>query len=84
LGDAWVLVISAARESRPLTFLDAAAYGCALLSAMNPDWWVSRFGQQVEADDFASGLRALMAASPAKGRAAYEYVKRSRYEYSRA
>jgi glycosyltransferase involved in cell wall biosynthesis len=85
LSEAWVLVNTAARESLPLTFLEAAAHGCALLSAVNPDQWVSRFGQQVQADDFASGVRALMADSPlAKGRAAYEYVKQSKHEWARA
>jgi glycosyltransferase involved in cell wall biosynthesis len=85
LSDAWVLVNTSAREALPLSFLEAAAHGCALLSAVNPDQWVSRFGQYVQGDDFASGVRALMADSPlVKGRAAYEYVKHSLHEYSRA
>ena len=69
MGEAWVLVNTAARESPLLTLPDAGPCGCALSSAVNPDLWVSRFGHQVQADDFASGVRALMADSPlAKGR----------------
>jgi glycosyltransferase involved in cell wall biosynthesis len=85
LANSWVLVNTSARESLPLTFLEAAAHGCALLSGMSADEWVTRFGVRVQNDDFASGLRALMADSPIdKGRAAYEYIKNSNYEQSRA
>jgi len=85
LSGAWALVNTSARESLALTFLEAAAHGCALLSGIDPDQWVSRFGQQVQNDDFASGLRTLMADSPIdKGRAAYECLKSSMHEHSRA
>lgn len=85
LSEAWALVNTSARESLPLTFLEAAAHGCALVSGMDPDQWVSRFGMRVRGDDFATGLRELMAESPIdKGRAAYEYVKNSHHEHSRA
>jgi glycosyltransferase involved in cell wall biosynthesis len=85
LSAAWVLVNTAARESLPLTFLEAAAHGCALLSAFDPEQLVSRFGEQVRGDDFGSGLRALMEKSPIdKGRAAYEYMRQRRHEHSRA
>lgn len=85
LSGAWALVNTSARESLALTFLEAAAHGCALLSGIDPDQWVSRFGQHVQNDDFASGLRTLMANSPIdKGRAAYECMKSSRHEHARA
>ncbi len=85
LSESWVLVNTAARESLPLTLLEASAHGCALLSAVDPDQWISRFGKPVRGDDFATGLRELMAESPIdKGRAAYEYVKNSHHEHSRA
>lgn len=85
LAGAWALVNTAARESLPLTFLEAAAHGCALLSAEDPEHLVSRFGERVHHDDFESGLRAMMAGSPIeKGCAAYEYMKSSRHEHSRA
>ena len=80
LDETWVLVNTAAREGLPLTFLEAAAHGCAILSAVNPDDFAERFGVHVKKDDFAGGLRRLLAASPAaSGAAAHAYV-RSTYE----
>jgi glycosyltransferase involved in cell wall biosynthesis len=76
LANTWVLVSTAAREGLPLTFLEAAAYGCAILSAVDPDQFATRFGKRVEADDFGSALPALLAEAPLeKGRAARDYVK---------
>jgi glycosyltransferase involved in cell wall biosynthesis len=76
LSETWVLVNTAAREGLPLTFLEAAAHGCALLSAVDPDQFVSRFGQLVVNDDFASALQALLEKSPLdKGRLAHAYVR---------
>jgi glycosyltransferase involved in cell wall biosynthesis len=84
LSDTWVLVNTAAREGLPLTFLEAAAYGCAILSAVDPDHFASRFGQPVMNEDFAAALRQLLANAPLeKGRLASLYVKQV-YETSRA
>ena len=84
LSDTWVFVSTAAREGLPLTFLEAAAYGCSILSVVNPDDFATRFGAQVHNDDFASALRELLANSPlAKGQEAHAYV-RGAYETSRA
>lgn len=76
LGDTWVLVNPAAREGLPLTFLEAAAYGGCILSAVDPDGFASRFGYQVQDDNFAEGLRRCLAGSPLeRGQAGYAYVK---------
>lgn len=84
LSDSWALVSTAAREGLPLTFLEAAAYGCAIVSAVDPDGFATRFGVQVQDDDFAAGLRRLLADSPLeKGRRARDYV-RGTYENSQA
>lgn len=84
LADSWVLISTAVREGLPLTFLEAAAFGSAILSAVDPDQFATRFGRQVIDDDFASALRALLSESPLeKGRAGHEYVKTT-YENSRA
>lgn len=85
LSDTWVLVNTSIREGGlPLTFLEASAYGCAILSPVNPDQFATRFGRQVHNDDFASGLKALLADSPLeKGKAGHEYVKET-HETSRA
>lgn len=59
-GQSWILVNTAAREGLPNAFIEAAAYGCAILSAVDPDQFTSRFGHLVQDDDFASGLSALL------------------------
>ena len=84
LARSWIMVNTAAREGLPLTFLEASAYGCAILSAVDPDGFASRFGRHVADDDFAGALRELMASSPPeKGKLAYEYVRRT-YEHEMA
>ena len=84
LSDTWVFVSTAVREGLPLTFLEAAAYGCPIVSRVDPDQFASKFGKQVHNDDYAGAIRSLLAEGPLeKGRAAYEYVRET-YETSRA
>ncbi len=84
LAETWVLVNTAAREGLPLTFLEAAAYGCAIVSGVDPDGFATRFGWRVENDNFAPTIRALLAESPLeKGQAAHQYVKET-YERAKA
>jgi glycosyltransferase involved in cell wall biosynthesis len=72
---AHVLVNTAAREGLPLTFLEAAAHGCAILSAVNPDGFAERFGIMVTDGDFASGVRRILDAGPElRGSLARAYV----------
>jgi glycosyltransferase involved in cell wall biosynthesis len=60
LAESWVLVNTSIREGLPNAFLEAAAHGCAILSAVDPDGFASRFGARVEEDDFAGGLASLL------------------------
>ena len=84
LSDTWIFVSTAVREGLPLTFLEAAAYGCPIISRVDPDEFASRFGKQVTDDDYASAIRHLLADNPLeKGRAAYDYVRET-YETSKA
>jgi glycosyltransferase involved in cell wall biosynthesis len=84
LSDTWIFVSTAVREGLPLTFLEAAAYGCPIISRVDPDQFATRFGKQVHDDDYAAALRGLLAEAPLeKGRAAYHYVLET-YETSRA
>ena len=57
---AWVLVNTSVREALPTTFVEAAGHGCAILSEIDPDGFVSRFGYHVTDGDYATGLRALL------------------------
>lgn len=76
LARAWVHVNTAAREGLPLTFLEAAAQGCAILSAVDPDGFARRFGARAEDGDFGAALERLLADDPlAKGRAAHAHVR---------
>jgi glycosyltransferase involved in cell wall biosynthesis len=84
LSETWALVSTSAREGLPLTFLEAAAYGCSIVSAVDPDGFADRFGTRVVGEDFAGAIRALVASSPAeKGAAARTYVL-EHYEKERA
>jgi glycosyltransferase involved in cell wall biosynthesis len=56
----WILIHPAAREGLPIAFVEAAAHGCAILSAVDPDGFSTRFGYRVLDDDFAAGLRTLL------------------------
>jgi glycosyltransferase involved in cell wall biosynthesis len=60
LERSWVLVSTATREGLPNAFLEAAAHGCAILSAVDPDEFASRFGYYAEDEDFEAGLHHLL------------------------
>jgi glycosyltransferase involved in cell wall biosynthesis len=60
LGRSWILVNTAAREGLPNAFIEAAAHGCAILSAVDPDAFASRFGHHAADDDFVRGLSILL------------------------
>jgi len=61
LSEAWVLINTAAREGLPLTFIEAAAHRCAILSECNPDGYASNFGYHVTAGNIVRGLEWLLA-----------------------
>jgi glycosyltransferase involved in cell wall biosynthesis len=76
LGQSWILVNTAAREGLPNVFIEAAAHHCAILSAVDPDGFASRFGYHVSDDDFVDGLNILLQGDLWRERSAsgYEYV----------
>jgi len=76
LSSAWVLVNTSLREGLPRSFMEAAACGCAILSRVDPDDFASRFGFRADHDNFADGLRWLLANDRWRvlGQAAREYV----------
>lgn len=76
LGQSWILVNTAEREGLPTSFLEAFAHGCAILSRVNPDGLVARFGEVVPDDAFAEGLERLLAGDAwrAKGEGGRRYV----------
>ena len=76
LGKSWILVNTSAREGLPTSFIEAANHRCAILSALDPDKFASRFGYFVKNDNFAQGLRYLLQYDrwKDKGEKAYRYI----------
>lgn len=85
LGRSWIMVNTATREALPNAFLEAAAHGCAILSAVDPDGFASNFGYHTNDDDFTKGLEFLLDNDRWKerGEIGYEYVKKI-FEVNRA
>ena len=79
LSRSWVMVLPSIREGLPIAFLEALSHGCALLSSVNPDNIVSKFGYYAAKDEFEKGLCALLKDNMwrVKGRSGYNYVKRT-------
>ena len=77
LAKTWLLVNTSSREGLPLTFLEAAAFGCGIVSEVNPDDFASRFGLHAADGDFAKAVTELLARPQAaldKGLDARRYV----------
>jgi len=77
LEKSWIMVNTATREGLPNSFLEAAAHGCAILSAVNPDGFSSDFGVHVQRDRFEDGLKFLLAENrwEARGNLGRQYVQ---------
>jgi glycosyltransferase involved in cell wall biosynthesis len=85
LSRASVLVNTSGKESLPVSFVEAAARGCAILSRVDPDGFASRFGCVVDSDDYESGLAYLLEDERFRelGRKAHAYVY-DKYRFNRA
>jgi glycosyltransferase involved in cell wall biosynthesis len=85
LSRSWMLVNTSAREGLPNSLLEAAAHRCAILSAVDPDDFASRFGFYVQSGDFETGLRFLVEHDRwrERGIAGWRYVADT-FETSRA
>jgi glycosyltransferase involved in cell wall biosynthesis len=72
-----ILVNTSFRECLPVSFLEAAAHKCAILSSNNPDNFASNFGYYVTDGEFDKGLRYLLSDDTwrEKGEKGYCYVK---------
>jgi glycosyltransferase involved in cell wall biosynthesis len=78
LEESWILINTSMRECLPVSFLEAAAYKCAILSNNNPDNFAQDFGYFAKEEEYSKGLRILLKddAWKEKGVAGYEYVRR--------
>lgn len=79
LDRSWILCSTSARECLPVSFLEAAAHRCAILSHVDPDCFASSFGYHAAGDDYAEGLRHLLQNGrwQTKGNMGYDYVKKN-------
>ncbi|MEM4488928.1 MAG: glycosyltransferase family 4 protein [Desulfurococcaceae archaeon] len=77
LSKSWILCLPSIREGLPIAFLEALAHKTAILSSVNPDNIVSRFGYWVQNDDFKDGLSALLSSDlwKMRGEAGYKYIQ---------
>jgi glycosyltransferase involved in cell wall biosynthesis len=76
LEDSWVLVNTSVHECLPVSFLEAAAHRCAILSPHDPDGFATSFGYHVAAGDYVDGLRWLLEGERwrERGERGYRYV----------
>ena len=78
LEESWILVNTSIHECLPISFLEAAAHKCAILSCENPDDFAGMFGFNagLGLHSYIKGLRYLLEDERCKalGEKAYEYV----------
>jgi glycosyltransferase involved in cell wall biosynthesis len=76
LEESWILVNTSVSEGLPVSFLEAAAHGCAILSFHDPDGFASDFGRHVTDGDLDRGLAFLIEDDRwrDRGEKGYEYV----------
>jgi len=76
LSRSWILCLPSIREGLPIAFLEALAHKCALLSTVNPDNIVERFGYYAKRGDLSEGLKRLLENDEwrMKGELGYSYV----------
>jgi glycosyltransferase involved in cell wall biosynthesis len=86
VGGSTAILNSSSREGLPLTFLEAAGMGCAIISTVDPDSFASRFGRFIKVNEFAAALEDLKNNQEkyiSLGKKTYEYV-RNTYRYDKA
>ncbi|MFC2015653.1 glycosyltransferase family 4 protein [Chloroflexota bacterium] len=79
LGQSWIVINTSAKEALPVSFLEAAACRCAIISPHDADGFATKFGRHVQNADFAGALESLLSNDEwrSRGQAAYEYVKQT-------
>ena len=80
LEKSWIYVNTSIRECLPVSFLEAAAHRCAILSSENPDDFADNFGYRVRTNDLAGyveGLKFLIEEDrwKIKGEKGFRYVR---------
>ena len=60
LTSSWIMVNTAMREGLPNVFIEAAAHGCAIVSAHDPDGFATRFGRHCPDGRFDRAVASLL------------------------
>jgi len=60
LSKSWILINTSAYECLPVSFLEALAHKCAILSTRNPDDYTVNFGAWCSTDNLKNGLKWLL------------------------
>ncbi len=78
LEKSWILINTSIHEGLPTAFLEAWGHECSVLSGMNPDGLVERFGYWVRDGRYSEGLRYLLSDEnwQEKGKAGRRYVEK--------
>lgn len=79
LSEAWILINTSAYECLPVSFLEAMAHKCALLSTQNPDGYTEKFGAwALTPMQFGAELNILLHNDSwsEKGKMGYDYVSK--------
>lgn len=61
LEESWALVNTSIREALPISFLEALAHETPIISGLDPDFLTSLYGYHVEGEDYAGGVRRMLA-----------------------
>ena len=78
LKKSWILINTSISECLPVSFIEASAFRCAILSPHNPDDFASKFGLHTPIDKIGEGLSWLLKDDNwrKKGVRGYNYVKK--------
>jgi glycosyltransferase involved in cell wall biosynthesis len=81
LERSWILINTSTHECLPVSFIEACAHRCAILSFVDANHFASRFGRHVREDGveaLADGLDYLLENDRWRtlGQKGYEYVRR--------
>jgi len=79
LDESWVLVNTSVSECLPVSFLEACAHGCSILSFHDPDGFASDFGFHISKYNLDTGLEQLLTDEVwrKRGSLGYNYVKKT-------
>jgi glycosyltransferase involved in cell wall biosynthesis len=68
LERSWALVNTSVREALPVSFLEALAHETPIISGLDPDGLVRRFGYPVNGVDYSAGLKRMLSDEGRRGR----------------